>query len=77
MEIDNENMRLMRRILEADPSINQKKFDQNYSLHRKYRRIAKKGQGFDLEKMTDQQRKQYGHIECRTSSKLLPAIAGA
>ena len=27
--------------------------------------------------MTDQQRKQFGHIECRTSSKLLPAIAGA
>lgn len=79
MEIDNENMRLMRRILDADPCISQRKFDQNYSLHRKYRRIAKKGlkQGFDLEKMTDQQRKQYGHIECRTSSKLLPAIAGA
>jgi hypothetical protein len=27
MEIDSENMRLMRRILEADPSISQRKFD--------------------------------------------------
>jgi hypothetical protein len=79
VEIDNENFRLMRRILEADPIISQRKLDESYSLQRKYRKIAKRGlkQGFDFEKIADHQRKVFGHIESRTSSKLLPAIGGS
>jgi hypothetical protein len=69
----------MRRILEADPIISQRKLDESYSLQRKYRKIAKRGlkQGFDFEKIADHQRKVFGHIESRTSSKLLPAIGGS
>jgi hypothetical protein len=40
--IDNENMRLMRRIIEANPAINHKKIEEGYADHKKYKKIVKK-----------------------------------
>lgn len=76
--IDTENMRLMRRILEANPAISSKKFEEGYDHHKKYKKIVKKAikHGFDLEKMSEHQRKVFGHIESKTSSQLFPPIAG-
>lgn len=40
--IDNENMRLMRRILDANPAVNHKKIEEGYDQHKKYKKIVKK-----------------------------------
>jgi|LauGreDrversion4_2_1035121.scaffolds.fasta_scaffold775496_1 hypothetical protein len=54
-QIDTENMRLMKKLLEADSVINQKKIEEGFSMHKKYKKIVKKAlkNGFDLEKMND------------------------
>lgn len=51
--IDTENMRLMRRILEANPAISNKKIEEGYDQHKKYKKIVKKAikQGFDIDRM--------------------------
>jgi hypothetical protein len=71
-------MRLMRRILEANPAISNKKIEEGYDQHRKYKKIVKKAikQGFDLDKMGEHQKKVFGHIESKTSSQLFPPIGG-
>lgn len=70
-------MRLMRRILEADSAAyNPKKIEEGYVQHKKYRKIVKKAikQVFDLDRMAEQQKKVFGHIESKTSSQLFPPI---
>ena len=78
MKIDHENMRIMRKILEADSVINQKKIEEAYTNHKKYKKIAKRAikQGFDIEKMAVQKKKHFGHIEGKTSSQFFPPITG-
>lgn len=77
-EIDSENMRLMRRILEANPAISNKKIEEGYDQHKKYKKIVKKAikQGFDIDKMGEHQKRVFGHIESKTSSQLFPPIGG-
>jgi hypothetical protein len=43
----------MRRILEANPAISNKKIEEGYDQHKKYKKIVKKAikQGFDIDKM--------------------------
>lgn len=77
-EIDSENMRLMRRILDANPAVNNKKIEEGYHQLKKYKKIVKKAlkQGFDFDKMADNQKRLFGHVESKTSRLLLPAING-
>lgn len=53
--IDSENMRLMRKIMEAGSAISELKLDEGYLMHKKYKKIVKKAlkQGFDLDKLVD------------------------
>lgn len=75
--IDSENMRLMRKIMEAGSAISELKLDEGYLMHKKYKKIVKKAlkQGFDLDKLVDHQRRVFGHVESKTSAaKLFPPI---
>ena len=47
-------------------------------MHKKYKKIVKKAikQGYDFDKIVDSQKRQFGHIESKTSSQLFPPIGG-
>ena len=68
----------MRKILGADSGINQKRFQEEYIQIKKYRKIVKKAlkAGYDLEKMTDNQKRLFQHIESKTQAQLFPSITG-
>jgi hypothetical protein len=75
-QIDSANVKLMKKILYADSNISQKKFEEEFLSHKKYKKLVKKSikHGFDIEKLTDQQKKHFHHIESKTSSQLFPPI---
>jgi hypothetical protein len=45
----------MKKILYADSNISQKKFEEEFLSHRKYKKLVKKSMkhGFDIEKLAD------------------------
>ena len=67
----------MKKILYADSLISQKRFEEEFVTHKKYKKIAKKSvkHGFDIDRLTDQQKKHFNHIESKTSSQLFPPIS--
>lgn len=75
-QIDSENQRVMKKILKADSIISQRRFEEEFVSHKKYKKLVKKSikHGFDIEKMTDQQKKHFHHVESKTSSQLFPPI---
>jgi uncharacterized membrane protein (DUF106 family) len=77
MAIDSENMRLMKRILEADASISRKDLNETYNNHKKYRKLIKKAvrNDFDLDRLAEAQKKLYGHVEGKTSASFFPPIS--
>ena len=54
-QIDTENIRVMKKILGADSVISQRRFEEEFTVHKKYKKIVKKSmkQGFDIERLAD------------------------
>ena len=77
--IDNENLKMIKRIITTGPEFSVKRLEEKFKEHQKFKKMLKKGarngQGFDLEKMDEHRRRVYGNIECKTSSQLFPPIS--
>ncbi len=77
--IDNENIKMMQRIINVNPDFSCKKLEVDFTQQKKYKKMLKKGtkKGFDFDKIQDHQKKIYAHIESKTSSQLFPPIGSS
>ena len=77
--IDNENLKMIKRIITSGPDFSVKCLEEKFKEHNKFKKMLKKGarngQGFDLEKMDEHRKRVYGNIACKTSSQLFPPIS--
>ena len=80
--IDQENLRIMYKIVNVEPILKKKKLDQSYKEYKKLRRQIGKIPQFDLEKLKENrskllqnvEQKQFINHQSGTSSNFLPSI---
>lgn len=81
--IDQENLRIMYKIVNVEPILNKKKLDQQYRDYKKLRKQISKIPEFDLDKLKEnrqrifqqvEQKQQFMNHQSGTSSHFLPKI---
>lgn len=63
--IDQENLRIMYKIVNVEPILNKKKLDQSYREYKKLRKQISKIPEFDLDKLKEHRQKIFQQVESK------------